>query len=287
MLFRSPVSFEITSEEKSYLRKLSRKTWAYFEDFVNNENNWLGPDNYQEDPPNGVAHRTSPTNMGMELTSNLVAYDLGYVGIVNVTSRIDKIMTSMEDMDMYKGHFYNWYDTKTKAPLFPKYVSTVDSGNLVGYLWVVAQALDEYLSEPVFNLAKIEGLADTMKLASEDVEVSKEVKSIYQGVLNKIASDKIDFNCWKIILRDLYNKIAEVGKNEYCMQSYWNKKLKDDVDGYLEEISELFPWFDYAFDKNTDIELTESMRFLLEEATIISIPEKTTNILDKIGRAHV
>ncbi|MBU3154285.1 GH36-type glycosyl hydrolase domain-containing protein [Clostridium estertheticum] len=275
-------SFEITSEEKNYLRKLSRKTWAYFEDFVNDENNWLGPDNYQEDPPNGVAHRTSPTNMGMELTSNLVAYDLGYIGIVNVTSRIDKIMMSMEDLDMYKGHFYNWYDTKTKTPLFPRYVSTVDSGNLVGYLWVVAQALDEYLGEPVFNHAQIKGLEDTMRLASEEAGVSQKVKELYQGVLNRIESDTIDFNCWKTILRDLSNKSLEVGKNEYCMESYWNKKLKDDVSRYLEEISELFPWFDYAFDKDSDLELTKSMRCLLEEATIISIPEKTTNILNTL-----
>ena len=75
---------KLKEEEKIFLRKLSRKTWAYFEDFVNDENNWLGPDNYQEDPPNGLAHRTSPTNMGMDLTSNLVAYDLGYIGIIEL-----------------------------------------------------------------------------------------------------------------------------------------------------------------------------------------------------------
>ena len=81
----------------------------------------------------------------MNLTSNLVAYDLGYIGIIDTVTRIEKIMTSMEDMATYKGHFYNWYDTRTKTPLYPRYVSTVDSGNLVGYLWVVSQSLEEYL----------------------------------------------------------------------------------------------------------------------------------------------
>ena len=114
----------------SYLRRLSRKTWAYFEDFVSAEDNWLAPDNYQEDPANGIAIELHQLIWEWDLTSNLVAFDLGYIGILELQERIDKIVTSMEALEKYKGHFYNWYDTRTMKPLYPRYISTVDSGNL-------------------------------------------------------------------------------------------------------------------------------------------------------------
>ncbi len=275
-------TLEMQEEEKIFLRKLSRKTWAYFEDFVNDENNWLGPDNYQEDPPNGVAHRTSPTNMGMGLTSNLVAYDLGYIGIIDSVSRIGKIMTSMQDMATYKGHFYNWYDTKTKTPLYPRYVSTVDSGNLVGYLWVTSQALEEYLSNPILNPMQAKGLQDTMRLASEEIEGFSGVKELYHGVIQDLDNYKVDFNSWKTILVDLADKVIEVEKIQTEEELYWNKKLKGDVDGFLEEINEFFPWFDFPLEKSFGLEINNSLRSLLENTTLNNIPEKTTNILNML-----
>jgi len=283
---RNLETFKMTYEEESFLRKLSRKTWAYFEDFVNDENNWLGPDNYQEDPPNGLAHRTSPTNMGMELTSNLVAYDLGYIGIIDVTQRIEKIIDSMEGLATYKGHFYNWYDTKTKTPLYPRYVSTVDSGNLVGYLWVVAQALDEYLCKPIFNIVQTKGLRDTLRLACEERETCKEIKELYNRVISSIDNDAIDFNTWKTMLLDLGPRVIEMNKTQTENDSYWNKKLKDDVDGLLYEVNEFFPWFDYAYDKSIDLKIGNSLRSLLENTAVNHIPEKTTNILNMLVKKN-
>ena len=274
---------ELKGEEKIFLRKLSRKTWAYFEDFVNDENNWLGPDNYQEDPPNGVAHRTSPTNMGMGITSNLVAYDLGYIGIIDVVSRIGKIMNSMENMATYKGHFYNWYDTKTKTPLYPRYVSTVDSGNLVGYLWLASQALEEYLSKPIFNLAQTKGLQDTIRLASEELEASLGVKELYHEIIVDIDNDKMDFSSWKTVLLDLANKAQEVEKTQTDKSLYWNKKLKDDVNSFLEEINEFFPWSDFTIEKNFDIEISNSLVSLLESTALKGIPDKITKILKMLN----
>ena len=278
---RSLETFEIKEEEKIFLRKLSRKTWAYFEDFVDDENNWLGPDNYQEDPPNGLAHRTSPTNMGMELTSNIVAYDLGYIGIIEVTHRIEKIITSMEDMDTYNGHFYNWYDTKTKTPLYPRYVSTVDSGNLVGYLWVVSQALDEYLTYPIFSLSKVKGLQDVLRLASEETENYKEVKELYSGVMRDM-ENITDFNSWKTMIISLSSIVAKVEEIGLDKKFYWNKKLKGDVGRFLEEINEFFPWSDYVSKKSFNLEISNSLRGLLETAAINHIPEKINEILNVI-----
>ena len=127
----------LKNEEKTYLRKISRRIYAYYEDFVNEENNYLAPDNYQEKPFKGVAHRTSPTNIGMGLTSNIVAYDLGYITMLEFVDKVELILNSMKDLKKVNGHYLNWYDTKTKEPLWPRYVSTVDSGNLLGNLWVL------------------------------------------------------------------------------------------------------------------------------------------------------
>jgi hypothetical protein len=169
---------DINKEDTHLLRILSRKTWAYFEDFVNKENNWLAPDNYQADPPNGVATRTSPTNMGMGITSNLAAYDLGYIGVIEAVDRLEKILTSMDGLIKYKGHFYNWYDTVSKEPLYPRYISTVDSGNLVGYLWVAEEALEEYKNDIIVNKKKIDGLCDVLELCNEEIELASGIKEI-------------------------------------------------------------------------------------------------------------
>ncbi|MCJ7687918.1 MAG: cyclic beta 1-2 glucan synthetase, partial [Clostridiaceae bacterium] len=276
-------SFEMVEEEKIFLRKLSRKTWAYFQDFINEENNFLGPDNYQEDPPNGVAHRTSPTDMGMGLTSNLVAYDLGYIGTIDVASRIEKIVTSMEDLATYKGHFYNWYDTKSKTPLYPRYISTVDSGNLVGYLWVVAEALDEYLGNPIFNPQQVKGLQDTMRLASEEIEVTLGMKESYKEAIGDIDINKIDFNLWKVLLIDLESEIMEVEKIKLEKELYWNKKLKDDVNRFLEEINEIFPWSHFISEKTLELDLSNSLLRIIEKTSLNNIPNKITKVLNMLS----
>lgn len=276
-------NLEVGREERIFLREISRKTWAYFEDFVSAEDNWLGPDNYQEDPLNGVAHRTSPTNMGMGLISNLIAHDLGYIGIIDTVDRIEKTMTSMEDMPTYKGHFYNWYDTKTKAPLYPRYVSTVDSGNLVGYLWVIAQALEEYLSNPVWGTIQGIGLQDTMRLANKEIEEALGVKELYQVTLYDMEKNEVNFNSFKSMLEDLATKISEVEKIEVEKKLYWNNKLRDDVDGFLREINEFFPWLDFDLKKDFDLEISNSLRSLLESTTLSNIPQKVTDILNMLS----
>ncbi len=274
---------DMRAEEIIFLRKISRKTWAYFQDFINDENNWLGPDNYQEDPPNGVAHRTSPTDLGMGLTSNIVAYDLGYLGIIDTVSRIGKSMTSMEEMATYKGHFYNWYDTKTKAPLYPRYVSTVDSGNLVGYLWLVSQALEDYLQVPIFNPMQVRGLQDTAALASEEIEEATEAKGLYQMVIGDITNDSIDFKSWEKMLGQIIIKVKEVEKIGDRKELYWNKKLKVDAEGFIEEINEFFPWFNIIFEENIDLDISEDLKKVIENTALKDIPIKISKILNRLN----
>ncbi len=120
----------------------ARKTWRYFETFVTAADAWLPPDNFQEaGTESPLARRTSPTNIGMSLLSTLAAHDLGYLSTRTLAERLDRTLTSLEALERYRGHFLNWYDTSTLAPLNPRYVSTVDSGNLAASLMALAQGL--------------------------------------------------------------------------------------------------------------------------------------------------
>ena len=132
---------QLTADQTIFLRKLSRKTWAFFETFVGPEDHWLPPDNYQEHPAPVVAHRTSPTNMGLALLANLSAYDFGYIAAGQLIERTASALRTMEGLERHRGHFYNWYDTQSLKPLPPLYVSTVDSGNLAGHLLTLRPGL--------------------------------------------------------------------------------------------------------------------------------------------------
>src|SRR5207244_7790728 len=138
----------LTAEDVRFLRRVARKTWSFFETFVGDEDHWLPPDNYQESPRGVVAHRTSPTNIGLLLLSTLAAHDLGYLGLRRLLDRLERTFDTLDSLQRYRGHFFNWYDTATLEPLPPEYVSTVDSGNLLGCLITLNQGLPEQLEEP-------------------------------------------------------------------------------------------------------------------------------------------
>jgi len=114
--------------------------WRYFDRFVTAETNWLVPDNFQEEPAPIVAMRTSPTNIGLQLLATVSAYDLGFITVEGVTERLELAFRSLERMRRFRGHFYNWYDLHDLRVLEPRYVSTVDSGNLAGHLLALRQA---------------------------------------------------------------------------------------------------------------------------------------------------
>src|SRR5262249_34025966 len=126
--------------------------------------NALPPDNFQEDPKPVVAHRTSPTNIGLYLLSALSARDLGWIGLVDVVERLEATFATLARLDRFRGHFYNWYDTPRLAPLEPPYGSSVDSGNLAGHLLVVAQACNELLDRPLLAPRAAHGIRDALGL---------------------------------------------------------------------------------------------------------------------------
>ncbi|MDF2882101.1 MAG: NdvB [Clostridiaceae bacterium] len=244
------ISFQLQNEHRVELRKIARRTWAYFEDFVNDENHWLAPDNYQEDPNNGVAHRTSPTNMAMGLISNIVAYDFGYIGILETVERIEKILDSMEGLKRYRGHFYNWYDTKTKDTLKPEYISTVDSGNLVGYLWEVSVSLEEYLTKPIINKNQICGLEDLLHIADNDIYEALNIRDFYSIIFNVEINHENNIIYWKRLLMNIWSKTEELENIIDINKLYWVNKVKNTVSRYLSEIQKFIPWLDIILETN-------------------------------------
>ena len=166
--------------ERAELRRIARKTWHFFETFVGEEDHWLPPDNYQEDSIGSggrVAHRTSPTNKGMLLLSTLAAHDFGYLGLKTLLDRLEKTFDTFDRMEKHEGHFYNWYNTQTLRTLPPPYVSTVDSGNLLGCLVTLKQGMREKAREPIPGPNTLGGLADTLAVLSTDVKSSRPGKA--------------------------------------------------------------------------------------------------------------
>ena len=154
----------LTDEQTLFLRKLSRKTWAFFETFVGPEDHWLPPDNYQEHLVAGVAHHTSPTNMGLALLANLSAHDFGYISAGQLIERTTDAFHTMEALERHRGHFYNWYDTQSLKPLPPTYISAVDSGNLAGHLLTLRPGLLALRDQKILGPRLFDGLSDTLMI---------------------------------------------------------------------------------------------------------------------------
>jgi cellobiose phosphorylase len=158
------VAFAPTASELRFLRTLARKTWVFFETYVGPQENWLPPDNIQEKPSLIIAHRTSPTNMGLALLANLAAYDLGYLTAGRLLERTSHTIDTMQRMTRHRGHFYNWYDTQSLQPLPPHYISAVDSGNLAGHLLTLRAGLLALVDDPPFDTRLLDGLEDTIEV---------------------------------------------------------------------------------------------------------------------------
>ncbi|HEV2041100.1 MAG TPA: glucoamylase family protein, partial [Casimicrobiaceae bacterium] len=160
-------SARLTGDQVLFLRQTARRTWAFFETFVGPDDHWLPPDNFQEHPVATVAHRTSPTNMGLAFLANVTAYDFGYITAAQLVERTGNALRSMQALERHSGHFYNWYDTQSLTPLTPRYISTVDSGNLAGHLLTLRAALVEIADAPIIGPSLFLGLGDTLRIAMQ------------------------------------------------------------------------------------------------------------------------
>jgi len=158
-----------SADDTKALRLIARRTWGFFETFVTAEDNMLPPDNFQEDPQPVIAHRTSPTNMGLYLLSVVAAADFGWIGLQETVDRLEATLGSMGRLARHLGHFYNWYGTTDLRPLEPEYISSVDSGNLAGHLIALWNACGEMAQRPVIDANWRAGVDDALALLRESL----------------------------------------------------------------------------------------------------------------------
>jgi cyclic beta-1,2-glucan synthetase len=207
--------------ERAALRKIARKIWRFFEDFLGPADHWLVPDNYQEDRDDLVAHRTSPTNIGLQLIATLSAYDFGYLSFSGVLDRLEPTFATLLKLPRYRGHFYNWYDTRTLSPLLPSYVSTVDSGNLAGYLLTLRSGLNGIVEDgPIIDARILWGIGDTIGLCEESVAsalagrrsaAARALKKELTDVRVQLAERPVSLAAWRALLEQLGDRMSAIG----------------------------------------------------------------------------
>ena len=180
------ITTPLAPDDTQTLRIYARKTWRYFEDFVNPEMNWLPPDNYQEQLRIEAAPRTSPTNIGLWLLSALSAHDLGYLTLEQLIKRTTATLETVGKLEHHAGHLLNWYDIKSMEPLHPRYVSVVDSGNLLACLWTLEQGCQELLHRPLIDKAVLNGLQDLMIILRRTLDANSNIDPATTELLAEI-----------------------------------------------------------------------------------------------------
>ena len=239
---------KLTVTQKLFLRDIARKTWSYFETFVGKEDHWLPPDNFQENPVAVIAHRTSPTNIGLALLANLSAYDFGYITTGQLIDRTSNTFKTMDTLERYRGHFYNWYDTKTLKPLPPPYISSVDSGNISGHLLTLSQGLLSLPDKKIVGQQLFEGINDTLRILINAVGENKNEKLIQlEQDLDLIIISPLS------VLKDVWQKLemlaaitAEVENDFKAVYDSelkrWSHALTMQCRSALDELMFLAPW---------------------------------------------
>ncbi|CDF58408.1 Cyclic beta-1,2-glucan synthase [Thermobrachium celere DSM 8682] len=225
--------YQPSDEDIKLIRNIAIKTWKFYEDIFNEENNYLPVDNIQEVPTLKIAHRTSPTNIGFLILSMCCAVDLGYITLKKFADMLNKTLSTIEKLDKWNGHLYNWYDTRTLQVLHPKYISTVDSGNLVAYLMVTSSTIEDYLNKKPIEYNFKDGIRDILSYYEIDNEVpdKDDLFELINELNPKLNSDKT-----KSILNDLneyikiYPNLINTSKLEFLNQKNEYQKLRTLID---------------------------------------------------------
>lgn len=231
----------LNRKERLFLRAVARKTWRYFDDFVGPQTHWLPPDNYQAALNVEVAQRTSPTNIGLWMLALLAANDFKYINSDEVVDRLTETFLTFKKLEMYEGHFLNWYDIQNLKPLHPRYVSTVDSGNLLASFWTLEQGIYQLAANDLLPESILDGLNDTFNLV---VEMAKGRASSLQP-LNTLFSTKY-INTSDLIerIQQALQFIESYFKNEKVEAPllYWLKQLEEELYGWNTIAKRYYSW---------------------------------------------
>lgn len=257
----------LTVVQQQSLRNLARRTWLFFEQYIGPEDHWLPPDHFQESPLGIVAHRTSPTNIGLLLFSTLAAYDLGYLGLLELTSRVRSTFENLQNLERFQGHFLNWYDTRNLEPLPPRYVSTVDSGNLAACLICLGQGLFTAPGYPIFRWEIWQGFLDTLSLLTELLKELTEEKiqdpiqelnnhldwmhkmvleasgtpEVWMALLRKISLQGMD-ELDRILIGILDTIDHKINAEHLRSLRLFTKQIRSHLENAVREIEMLLPW---------------------------------------------
>ncbi|HSS22182.1 MAG TPA: glucoamylase family protein [Pyrinomonadaceae bacterium] len=304
----------ITTEDVHFARRVARRTWRFFETFVVAEDNWLPPDNFQEDPTPVVAHRTSPTNIALLFLSTVAAHDLGYVASLEFVERLELTCATLAKLGRFHGHFFNWYDTRTLEPLYPQYISTVDSGNLAGHAIALKQACVELPDAKVFDERIIAGLSDTIDALVEEVDLvgtfrrRTEVVTVSQlrneleacrALLTNVNLDSL--LAWAQLLdklgkrsseiEDIVNALAhEHGETNFQELRWWLNAFTHQVTSSRRDADLLTPWSGVlekleAAEKQTN-RLQQLVASLKAVPTLAEIPHLCDEALVELAALH-
>ncbi|MFA4901320.1 MAG: glucoamylase family protein [Desulfobaccales bacterium] len=238
----------LTADQTRFLQKISRKTWAFFETFVGPEDHWLPPDNYQEHPVATVAHRTSPTNMGLALLANLAAYDFGYISAGRLVERTENALHTMAALERHRGHFYNWYDTQSLQPLLPIYISTVDSGNLAGHLLTLRAGLLALPDHQILGARWFDGLSHTLGIIVDTAggatlaplaQLQKDLTSAVNSRPTTLAATRL---CLDRLATSAEDLVRSLDADPESQLRWWAQSLFRQCRDALDELTFLAPW---------------------------------------------
>lgn len=273
---------KLSAKQITLLRKLSRRIWLFYENFVGPEDNWLPPDNFQQQPTTVLAHRTSPTNMGLTLLANLSACDFGYISLNTLIERSSNTLTVMQKLERHSGHFYNWYNTQSLQPLYPRYISVVDSGNLGAHLLVLKQGLLSLANEPIFSYKNFEGFRDVLQIMMESVSdqtknsikiLVRNLKSLADQPGDSVYSFKKNVD---VFASQYKSTIAGISDDEKKIVAYWNDALNKQIVDVQQNLLHYIPWAD-ELNEESGIQKIPSLFELigLEESNINNVHFKT------------
>ncbi len=246
---------KLTAPQIGFLRRLSRRTWAFFETFVGPDDHWLPPDNYQEHPVAVLAHRTSPTNMGLALLANLAAYDFGFLSAGRLVERSALTLRTMEGLERHRGHFYNWYDTQSLRPLPPLYISSVDSGNLGGHLLTLRLGLLGLADRRIVGPRLFEGLRDTLEVLADTVaeaaitdnpeplaEIQHELGSATRNSPANLMETRLCLDHLAISIAAVVANVERLDADPESPSRWWARALDRRIGDSLAELDLLAPW---------------------------------------------
>lgn len=267
----------LSADDMKMARMIARRTWRFFETFVTDQDNWLPPDNFQEDPQPKVAHRTSPTNIGLLLLSTVSAHDFGYIGTLELTERIRFTFSTLEKLKKYNGHFFNWYDTQTLEPLIPRYISTVDSGNLAGHLLAFKQSIVEISRRKLLDTKVMEGLTDSLEMMRDEAVQLNLVLYRTEAVSIKHLNNEIETclsllknylvetpTSWMILLdslikhSEIIKDIIEALSQEHKKPHFdelrsWSGDLSHQANTFRRDLKTFLPWQENDFSHLSEI----------------------------------